>query len=95
MVLILGLFLLNRNGVRGLMGHAALAPSGRQYGQARVVHVGLAAAAAPDVAALALDDRPSCQQLAGRRRGSRPFTGCWASAGSASPSTTKRSSQRL
>ena len=78
---------------RGLIGHAALAPAGRQRGQARVVDVGrLAAAAAPDVAALALDDRPSPQQLAGRRR---EEAGCWASAGSASPSTTKRSSQRL
>ena len=53
---------------RGLIGHAALAPAGRQRGQARVVDVGLGAAAAPDVAALALDDRPSPQQLAGRRR---------------------------
>ena len=54
---------------RGLIGHAALAPAGRQRGQARVVDVGrLAAAAAADVAALALDDRPSPQQLAGRRR---------------------------
>ena len=53
---------------RGLIGHAALASGGRQRAQARVVDVGLAAAAAPNVAALALDDGPSPQQLAGRRR---------------------------
>ena len=78
---------------RGLIGHAALAPAGRQRGQPRVVDVGrLAAAAAPDVAALALDDRASPQQLAGRRRQEAAHL---PAAGPPPASTTKRSSQRL